>query len=268
MPRTARLKADVGRERGLGMIEIRPMDESYLHLTCLHKGAVRTTRSEPPADPLPGGHPALPWSDETLREVIASYREHRVGHPRPAPFMREMIRRYGTCAILAWEAQDVVGHIRFYPMEIARLLAPGEGDPSPILDCRFACEPEEDQGTLWVQCVMTSSPYTDASGAKKAGARKGTGLELVRALMSWAGEHGWKRIAKVAHCDLDWFYGVQGGGGKAFWEKAGFVAVGSFHKRAWEFDSEDKATVHAQMSEKGMTEEDVWTWHRMVYELQ
>jgi GNAT superfamily N-acetyltransferase len=244
------------------------MDENYLHLTCLHGRAADTARFEPPADPLPGEHPPLPWSDEMLREVIASYREHRIGHPRPAPFMGEMIRRYGTCAILAWEGQHVTGHIRFYPMEVARLLAPGEPDPSPVLDCRFACEPAADEGTLWVQCVTTSRPYTDAAGARETGARQGIGRKLAEALVAWARERGWARVVKVAHCDLDWFYGIQGGGGKAFWLKSGFHVADTLHNRPWEPDAEAKAIIEAQMNENGMTERDVWTWYKMVCKLQ
>jgi GNAT superfamily N-acetyltransferase len=179
-----------------------------------------------------------------------------------------MIRRYGTCAVLAWEGQQVVGHIRFYPMEVARLLAEGEGDPSPVLDCRFACEPDEDEGALWIQCVMTSRPYADAAVARETGARRGIGQKLVEALICWARQRGWARIVKVAHCDLDWSYGIQGGGGKAFWLKAGFEVAGSFRKRAWEFNAEDGATVRKQMQEQGMTEKETWTWYRMVCNLR
>ena len=93
------------------------------------------------------------------------------------------------------------------------------------------------------------------------------GQKLVRELISWAKEHQWRRIVKVAHCDLDWYYGIQGGGGKAFWEKAGFRVNGTFYKRAWEFDKDSKAIVQAQMVEKGMTEKEIWTWYRMVYVL-
>ena len=181
--------------------------------------------------------------------------------------MREMIRRYGTCALLAWQQQKVVGHIRFYPMKVARLLAAGETDVSPILNCTLACGPDQDEGTLWVLCVMTCAPYTDSAEAAQVGARKGIGLQLARALVAWAREHGWQRIVKVAHCDLDWFYGILGGGGKAFWEKAGFKVAGSFYKRAWQFKDEDKAAVDAQMARSGMTERDMWTWYRMQYDL-
>lgn len=115
---------------------------------------------------------------------------------------------------------------------------------------------------------MTCRPYVSSEDAKKANARKGIGLELVQRLIYWAREQGWKRIVKVAHCDLDWFYGIQGGGGKAFWEKAGFKVVGSFHKRAFDLPEQHKTIVKSQMVEKGMTEQEVWTWYRMSYDLQ
>lgn len=275
------------------MIEIKPMDETYLHLKCLHGGPVDTTSFEPPPDPLPGGHPPHPWSDETVREIATKYRENRISHPRPATFMREMIRRYGTCAILAWEEQKVVGHLRFLPMKVARMV--WDPDPSPILDCTMACKPEEDEGTLWVQCVMTCQPYvaassnsasatvpagnhgpvvvTTASGkqhfrtAEEAGARKGIGLKLVHGLIDWARDHKWRRIVKVAHCDLDWFYGIQGGGGRSFWEKAGFKILGTFYKQAFGLPEDFTTIVQPQMVEKGMTEEEIWTWYQMGYDL-
>ena len=83
----------------------------------------------------------------------------------------------------------------------------------------------------------------------------------------WPQQHKWRRIVKVAHCDLDWFYGIQGGGGKAFWEKASFKVLGTFYKRAFGLGEDFTAIVRPQMVEKGMTEEEVWTWYRMAYEL-
>jgi GNAT superfamily N-acetyltransferase len=182
-------------------------------------------------------------------------------------FAREMMLRYGTCAFLAWDGPRVVGHLRFYPMKVARLIADSQTDPSPLLDCTAACDPDDDDGTLWVQCVMTSAPYRSSREVRKVGARRGVGLQLVRGLIEWARGSGWKRIIKVAHCDLDWFYGVQGGGGRAFWEKAGFKVGGTFYIRAWEFSPDAWTIVQAQMTEKGLTEKDIWTWYRMVYEI-
>ena len=85
--------------------------------------------------------------------------------------------------------------------------------------------------------------------------------------ISWTREHGWSRIVKAAHRDLDWHYGILGAGGKAFWRKAGFRVAGTFFRPAWEFDEQDKILVQARMAQKGMTEQDLWTWRRMAYEL-
>lgn len=258
------------------MIEIRPMNEGYLHLVCLHEGAVDPARVQVPARRLPGGHPPHPWSDETLRAVAARYREQRVYHPRPADFMVEMIRRYGTCAMLAWEGPQVVGHLRFYPLAVIRLFWPPEDAASvPIL--AWAGDPEDDEGTLWVQCVMTSRPYIGAEldavtgrhwpSSEEAGARRGIGLQLVLELIDWARAHGWARIVKVAHADVDCFYGQLGGGGKAFWEKAGFAAVQShrFYPAVWK--AEFRALAESQSRARGLSADEVWTWHKTQYNL-
>jgi len=248
------------------MIEIRPMDADYLHLGCLHGGPIDTTTVEPPRDPLPTGHPPHPWTDETLREIAAAYREHGISHPYPAAFQREMTRRYGTCAILAWEGRHVVGHLRFCPMRVARVLAGDHPDPCPVGDCTLACEPQDDEGTLWVQCVMTCAPYEDSRTGREVGARKGTGLRLAQGLIAWAQEHGWRRIVKIAPGDLDCFYGILGSGGKSFWTKAGFAVDGAFYK--WPDPPPDFRTlVLSQAEAKGMTERDAWTWYRMVCEM-
>jgi GNAT superfamily N-acetyltransferase len=265
------------------MIEIRPMGEDFILPRCLHGGPIEATAAQA-SDVARFELPPHPWSDETIREVAAKHGGiTHGGEPPSREFMREMIQRYGTCALLAWQEKRVVGFLRFYPMRIARLVQaaqPPDDDPEEILDCRLACEPEEDEGTLWLQCVMASRPYTGTGKevpptgggdrifrtAEEAGGRKGAGLSLAKALVPWAREHGWKRIVKIAHCDLDFFYGIWGGGGRTFWEKAGFRSVGTVH-RPHEWSDDDMAIVRAQMAEKGMSEEDVWTYHRMTYEL-
>jgi GNAT superfamily N-acetyltransferase len=265
------------------MVEIRPMGEDCILPRCLHAGPIGATviRVSEPADVALAPHP---WSDETIRDLVAERPDFGLcdaGEGFPAEFMREMIQRYGTCALLAWEGGKVVGFVRFYPMEIARMVDERRaGRAEPILDPTLACDPEHDHATLWVHCVMTSRPYTGGTtevgstsggdrifrAAEEAGARKGVGLRLAKALVPWAREHGWKRIIKIAPCDLDFFYGIWGGGGKTFWEKAGFRAVGTIY-RPQEWSEEDMATLRAQTADKGMTEEDAWTFHRMAYEL-
>lgn len=265
------------------MIEIRPMDEDYILPRCLHAGpidAMATQASEGAAVDLP----PHPWSDETIQALAA---EHgggitHGGEPASREFMREMIQRYSTCALLAWRGRTVVGFVRFYPMKIARLVAEARAKKvEGILDCTLACPPEQDEGTLWVQCVMTSRPYTGwrepvlpsgkphtwSATAEQAGARKGLGVRLARAVVPWARDHGWKRVIKLAHCDLDFFYGQWGGGGKAFWEKAGFRAVGTICRPEEWADEDDMTVLRAQAAENGMSEEEVWTYYRMSCEL-
>jgi len=276
-------------QKGEKMIEIRAMDEDFLLPRCLHHGPIEAA-APAASTPEEADLPPHPWSDEAIRDLVARRANRFVlcdaGVGWPAEFMREMIRRHGTCALLAWEAGKVVGFVRFYPMTVARLAIQrwkeGEG-PEPILDPRLACKPEEDEGTLWVHCVMTSRPYTGATrevalasgggeysrAAEEAGGRKGVGLALAETLVPWAREHGWRRIIKVAHPDLDWFYGIWGGGGKEFWQKAGFEVVGTIHARPkWaDGDTADTLLLRAQAAEKGMTQEEIWTFYRVAYEL-
>jgi GNAT superfamily N-acetyltransferase len=251
------------------MIEIKPMDEGYILIDCLHGGPVdsasrpkRVGKEWQDAPDLP----PHPWSDETITEIAATYRrisEGWAGDPA-REFMRGMIRRYESCALLAWEAANVVGFLRFYPLDIAHLVVRGGGERNhPIAAASKLFDP--DPAALWVQCVMTCKPYETPELAKTAGARKGIGLKLVRALVGWARQHRWKRVVKAAHSDLDCFYGTCGGGGKAFWEKAGFHVVGTFRAEPWGGYWTD--IIRRQREEKGMTEDEVWTWYRMAYEL-
>ena len=181
--------------------------------------------------------------------------------------MREMIQRYGTCAMLAWQDGKVVGQLRFYPIEMAQLVYRADPEKQSLMGEAGAMAFEAESGTLWVQCVMTTRPYETATGAVEAGARKGVGQSLVREMIAWATAQGWERIVKQAHADLDCLYGQFGGGGKRFWEKAGFRVAGTFHKRAFDLTDRARDVVEPQMAERGMTEDDIWTWYRMVCEL-
>jgi hypothetical protein len=259
------------------MIEIKPMDEDYIHVDCMHGGPV-----DPALSPTRGAIwqdapdlPAHPWSDETIVALSQEYKSISEGwRGDPArEFMREMIQRYGTCAMLAWEGGKVVGQLRFYPLSISQLLAKAAPDKQPCVAA--ALEFEADPGALGVQCVMASRPYIgpepDTSSGRnwpsmaEAGARKGLGLRLVLALIAWAREHGWKRIVKRAHADLDCMYGQYGGGGKAFWEKAGFRVTGTKYQE-WPHDDDWKALVEAQAQQKGMTNREAWTSYYMAYD--
>lgn len=250
------------------MVEIKPMDEQYVLIDCLHHRPVdlevpsRREKCWQDASDLP----AHPWSDETIKELARKY--HRMsdgwGGDPSCEFMLEMIQRYGTCVLLAWEKGKIVGHLRFYPLSIAQLLANAapDGAAAPVENAlRFAPDPK----ALWGQCVMTCTPFENAGESLKSGARRGVGLKLVLGLIDWAREHGWKRIVKQAHPDLDCFYGVCGDGGKAFWSKAGFRVIEKFRLQPW--GGYWESIIEEQRKAKGMSEEEMWTWFRMAIDL-
>ncbi len=252
----------------LDNVEIEPMDASYILIDCLHHGAV-----DPSLPPRREGSwqdapdlPPHPWSDETILQLAGRYRSISEGW-RGDPsreFMREMIQRHDSCAMLAWEDGKVVGFLRFYPLTIAQLQAGADREKQPIPGSH-ALDLAPNPATLWVQCVMVSQPYLvsssnptmaqltpkgegpdvirDPSGQLRyrtredVGARKGVGQKLVKGLIEWAGQHDWKHIVKQAHADLDCMDGSYGGGGKACWEKSGFVVTAASCK-SWEHDDD------------------------------
>ena len=263
------------------MIDIRPMDENYIMSGCVHGG---------PVDPktTPGEYwvyasdlPPHPWSDQTIAELAKKHSglSHGGEGDASVEFMREMVQRHGTCAILAWQDEQVVGFLRVYPLNIVQLLF--QADAEKQNRERGSIGFEEDAGTLIVQCVMTSRPYggPDATinkkgnrvpGMKEAGARRGVGLKLARALVVWARDHEWKRIVADAHADIDCMYGIIGKGGLTFWTKAGFKAIGTHYgeppNEPWL--DEWRNGVESQAKSKGMTKKEAWTWHRMMCEPQ
>ena len=216
MPQNAQM-VFLGEGQGVEIVEIRPMGEDHILPRCLHDGPIDATIAQA-CETADLHFPPHPWSDETIRDLVAENPDFGLcdaGEGFPAEFMREMIRRYGTCALLAWEEQKVVGFIRFYPMEVARPVGERErGQGEPILDPTLACEPAEDGGALSVHCLMTCPPYTGVienpppevkedpnfRSAQDVGGRKGIGLRLAKALVPWARERGWKRVTKVAVC--------------------------------------------------------------------
>jgi hypothetical protein len=170
------------------MIIIKPMNESYIHLDCLHDGPVDSLSPSSQKKSLwrvASDLPPHPWNDDMIIEVAKKYNNISEGW-RGEPsreFMREMIHRYGSCAVLAWNGRKVVGHLRFYPLHIAQLLA--RSDPVKQSAPAFsALRFRSDLGTLWVQCVMTTKPYLTDEDGKQVSARKGVGQKLVRSLIS------------------------------------------------------------------------------------
>ena len=81
------------------MVDVRPMDESYIYISCLHfgpidpKAPIRSDWAQPQVSDLP----PHPWSDGTIAELARMYRclgEGQGGNPT-REFMRDC-KRYGT----------------------------------------------------------------------------------------------------------------------------------------------------------------------------
>jgi len=236
------------------MTEIKPMTEDFILWRCLHGG---------------------PHTGATLED----WSENETGWPTHrainVPVLGKLMQTYGTCAMLAWDADRVVGFVRFYPTVLLSFQEAGgmclqqshpAGPSDRLVHRRFPPLDEIEDKQLTVHCAMTCRPYKDAAEGKKVGARQGIGQKLVKGLIEWARQHGWKRIVRRAHADLDCMYGIYGGGGKAFWEKAGFKVVGTRYGESPN-DDEWKAIVESQAEAKGMSKEEAWTTFRMAYEL-
>lgn len=259
------------------MVTIRPMGEDFILPRCLHQGPIDPEEIRRDWQSVPD-LPSHPWQDGVIADLVGryDYLSQSGGHDAMREFMREIIRRYGTCALLAWDEDKVTGFIRFYPLDVARMMGAAVPEKKHLAVVfagphRFPPDPE----ALWVQCVMTCRPYIGEKpatagphhfpGSSEAGARRGVGQQLVHALIDWARPRGWKRIVKQAHPDLDVYYGIFGGGGRAFWEKAGFRVIETFRDPS--ALGECRTLIDAERQEKGIGEEEAETWFLMSYDL-
>ena len=218
---------------GLDDVTIRPMDETFILWRCLHGGPLSAKSIE---------HWSAGGPDwEHLRE-------------RNVPILRRLIRTYGSCAMLAWVGDKVVGFLRFYPRYLSEL--PGSGlmclqqsfpnGPSPhLLDSPIPPREELADRTLAVHCLMTGSPGQSENPYQ----RRGLGTRLARATIDWARREGWEAIEATAYEDVDILYRVTGQAGMTFWGKLGFVVVSEDREPG--IEGTFMETVRRQLAEHG-----------------
>jgi len=243
---THRIEIDgVARE-----ILIRPMTEDFVLWRCLHHGALSPDTIEQCPDPPP------------------EWPAHRAVN---VPLLKKLIRTYGTCAILAWEGDEVVGSLRFYPKVVCDLsdaegmclqqpFPAGPNDTLAGLD--FPPLEQIEDKTLSVHCLMAGS-----HGAGGAFHRKGLGGRMVQALIRWATEHGWQAIEATSLADVDLVYDVTGQAGPSFWEKHGFRVVKVEVEPLLQGEHEFAVTLRQQATERGLDPDSVANKHTMRLEL-
>ena len=146
---------------------------------------------------------------------------------RNAPLLMKLTRTYGACAIIARDADQIVGQLRFYPKAVCGMEGAGglclqqdypAGPAEGFADSDFPAPAHIEDKTLAVHCVMTGSPQQKENPYQ----RKGIGTRMVRTLIQWAKANGWERIEADSFEDIPVIYEITGSAGHTFWEKLGF----------------------------------------------
>ena len=190
---------------------IEPMREDFLVWRCLHRGPLGPRTIDDPAP-----HPQIDWPATRARNL---------------PLLRNLVRTYGSCAILARDGDEVVASLRFYPKSLCTF---SPGGAALCLQQPYPAGPKEDAGSqtfpplealsekvLFVHCLLVVSPADDPARYRRQGLATRMALELVR----WAGERGWRAIEAHAYEEIPMLYAIAGVAGKRFWEKIGFRVV-------------------------------------------
>ncbi len=194
-------------------ITIEMMKDDFIIWRCLHNGPLTVDT----IDRLPSDS-CVPWEHFRARNIA---------------LLDKLTASYGSCAVVARQGFSIIGTLRFYPKTVWEL----KGAGYLCLQQDFPAGPDDGfsaddlpplhtlhDPTLKIHCLMT----VPLSGNNESYRRGGIGTGMVRKLIEWAGENGWKRIEVEAFEDLPLVYGVTGSAGITFWEKLGFHLVDRF----------------------------------------
>jgi len=190
---------------------VESMREDFLLWRCLHAGPIdRQNINSPPPNP------EVDWPSVRARNI---------------PLLMKLTQTYGACAILARDGDDVVGTLRFYPKALCSF---GDSGAGFCLQQRSPFGPADDMAarefpslaaltdkTLFVHCLMVTSPPNKPDRYRRKGLATRLALELVR----WAKERGWSSIEANAYEELPMLYAISGVAGRRFWEPVGFRMI-------------------------------------------
>ena len=121
-------------------------------------------------------------------DTYSGYGERAKGVRRK--FFQEVKNRYGNCVLFAWDDNEIVGFLIFLPKAVARKIGLKTSPNDSLL-----------HQTLQYVCMQLVSTYR----------KKGVGTKMVKSLITWAKNNGWKRIEahnmRRGDRDEDWRWG-------------------------------------------------------------
>jgi len=212
---------------------LKPMDGSFLVWRCLSDGPITRDNLNAPPD-----------------ESQLQYQGSAIG------LLRQLTKRYGSAAILAWEGDKVVGLLRFVPRVVSQMEGGGgfcllmpypagltEDFPHKVFPSKESIEDR----TLVVTCMQLLPDRQ----------RQGVGRAMVERLKSWAREEGWDAIEATAYQDLPLVYEVTGNAGRRWWEDLGFHVMESMEEEAMREYGDFVHTLEIQARERAMDSQEV-----------
>lgn len=204
-------------------VVIEPMKADFIMWRCLHDGPLSVNTIDQWAPEI-----NIPWEQYRRRNV---------------PLLEGLIEAYGTCMMLAWDHDQVVGFLFFVPKVVLSMDGAGffclqqspPGGPSDDFPRRKLPSSDGiDDKTLIVRCLMTGSPKLSENPYQ----RQGIGTRMARALIEWATENGWQGIEARSFEDIPSLYAHTGNAGRTFWEKLGFRMVKTESNPAFENEND------------------------------
>jgi hypothetical protein len=219
-------------------IVVEMMSGENLIWRCLHGGPLTAASVDAPG---PDGH--VPF---------------RAFRARNLSFLRNLVRAYGACAVMARQGEAVVGHLRFYPKAVRDLAAPGLGlclqqdFPSGLAEDlgrrRFPQIDEIADKTLFVHCMMVAPAGPDGGSLR----RQRIGRRMAGTLIDWAGANGWRAVEATAYASLPIIYTISGQAGRNFWEGLGFRLDRTGREPLLEEENEFVRTMREQAAASGI----------------